>query len=149
MHTLSACGTSPQLLILPVPRGFGKPGGSTQRPEPLPPLLGGVNLPFAQPKIVADFVPHRIHHDPFQVRRIPRHLFMRPLENTDPVRTLQADVRSGALRDRTALIQSQQIGRRPNRLHNDHQIAHPRAKPAGNIGDRAFHDRVKGFGCDT
>jgi hypothetical protein len=148
MHTLSACGTSPQLLILPIPRRFSKPGCPAQGTKPFPAVLGGVNLTLAQPKIVPDLVPNRVGNDPFQVCRVPGHLFVRTLKNANAVRTFQAYVQRGALGGGATFVQTQQIRRRAHRLHHDDKIPHADAKLSGNIGDRAFYNRVEGFGCE-
>ena len=148
MHTLSACGTSPQLSSLPFLRQFGKAGSATQWAEAFPAVLGGVNFPFAQAEIVADFVPNGIGDDALQVDGIARHLFVGTLENTDAVGAIGRRVGQTALRNRAALVEAEEIGRRAGWLHDDYQILHVGAKPARDGGDRAFHDHVEGFGCE-
>ena len=148
MHTLSVCGTGPQILSLPFRRQFRKPRRAPQRAKALSPVLRRVNFPFTEAKIVPNLVPDGVRHDPLKIRRIPCHLFMRTLKNSNPVRTLRRYVRKTPLRFGPSFVQSQQIGRWPHRLHTDHQVPHPRSKTHRDRTDGAFHDRVKRFGCD-
>ena len=148
MHTLSACGTSPQLLILPVPGGFCKPGCATEWTQAFPAVFRGVDFAFTEPEIVPNLVPNRIGYDPFQVRGVAGHLFMRALKNPDAVGTLQRDIARTALGDRTPFVESKQVRRRTHGLNDNNKIPHTRAEPSGNVGDGAFHNRVEGFGCE-
>lgn len=148
MHTLSACGTSPQLLSLPVPGGFGKPGCLTQRTKAFATVFGGVDFAFGETEIVADLVPNGIGDDAFELGRVASHLFVGALKNPDAIGAFEHGVGGGTLGYRPALVETEQVWRRPNGLHDDDEIAHAGAEAAGNIGDGAFHNRVEGFGCE-
>ena len=148
MHTLSACGTSPQLLSLPVPGGFGKPGCLTQGTKAFAAVFGSVDFAFREAEIVADFVPNGIGDDAFELGRVAGHLLVGTLKDPDAIGTFQHGIGGGALRHGAALVEAEQIRRWPDGLHDDDEIAHAGAEAAGNIGDGAFHNRVEGFGCE-
>ena len=104
------------------------PGGPAQRAKALPAFLGGVNLPLAQAEVMANLMPYGIGDDPLQMCGITGHLLMRQLENADPVGAVGRRVPQTALGERPALIKSEQIGRRAERLHDDYQIPHSGAE---------------------
>ena len=148
MHTLSACGTSPQLLSLPVPGGFGKPGCLTQGAEAFAAVFGGVDFAFREAEVVADFVPNGVGDDALEFGCVAGHLFVGALKNPDAVRPFEHGIGGGALRHGAAFVETEQVRRGPNGLHDDDEIAHAGAEAAGDIGDGAFHNRVEGFGCE-
>lgn len=148
MHTLSACGTSPQLLSLPISCEFRKPGCVTQRTEPFATVFGSVNLAFREAEVVADFVPDGICHDAFEFGGIAGHLFVGTLEDPNAVRAFEHWIGRRPFGNGTAFVEAEQIGGRADRLHDDDEIPHAGAEAAGDIGDGAFHNRVEGFGCE-
>lgn len=148
MHTLSACGTSPQLLSLPISGGFGKPGCLTERTKAFAAVFGGVNFAFREAEVVADFMPDGVGNDAFELGGVTGHFFVRALEDPDAVGSFKHGIGSGAFCYRPAFVEAEQIGRGPNGLHDNDEIAHAGAEAAGNIGDGAFHNRVEGFGCE-
>lgn len=148
MHTLSACGTSPQLLSLPIFGGFGKPGCLTQRAKAFATVFGGMDFAFREAEVVADFVPDGIGNDAFQFGGVAGHLFVGALEDPDAVGPFEHRIGGGTFGYRPAFVEAEQVRRRTDGLHNDDEIPHARTEAAGNIGDGAFHNRVEGFGCE-
>lgn len=148
MHTLSACGTSPQLLMLPVPGGFCKPGCATERTKAFPTIFRGVDFTFTESEIVPDLVPNRIGYDPLQMCRVAGHLFVGALKDPDAIGTFERRFAQATLGDGTSFVKAKKVRRRAHRLNDDDKIPHTGAKPAGNVGDGAFHNRVECFGCE-
>ena len=148
MHTLSACGTSPQLLSLPISCRFRKPGCVTQGAEPFATVFGGVNFAFRQAEVVADFVPDGIRHDAFELGGVASHLFVGTLKDPDAVGAFEHGIGHRAFGDGAAFVKAQQIGGGADGLHDDDEIPHTGAEAAGDICDGAFHNRVEGFGCE-
>ena len=148
MHTLSACGTSPQLLSLPISGGFGKPGCLTQRTKAFAAVFGGVNFAFREAEVVTNFVPDSVSNDTFQFGGVAGNLLVGALKNPDAIGPFEHGVGGGTLGYRPAFVEAEQVWRRSDGLHDDDEIAHAGAEAAGNIGDGAYHNRVEGFGCE-
>lgn len=85
MHTLSACGYTPQFLSLAGFAGRRKPGHPAVGAETAAPAFGSVNFALAQAEVVPHFVPDGVGDDMLQVPPVARHLLVRVLVDIDPV----------------------------------------------------------------
>lgn len=149
MHTLSACGASPQLPSLARLGRFGKPGSAAEGTEAFAAVFGGVDFALGKAKIVAHFVPNGVGYDAFEVGEIAGHLLVGTLKDADAVGTLgEGRVRNGTLGGGPAFVEPEEIGIGSGWLHDDDEVVHTGAESGGEAGDGAFHDGVELSGCE-
>lgn len=149
MHTLSACGASPQLPSLPYLRRFGKPGGAAEGTEAFAAVFGGVDLAFGEAEIVADLVPDGVGNNAFEVDEIAGHFLVGALEDADAVGAVgEGGVGDGALGRGAALVETEEVGVRGGGLDDDDEVAHAGAEAGGEAGDGTLYNGVELFGCE-
>lgn len=149
MHTLSACGASPRLPMLPCLGRFGKPGGAAEGAEAFAAVFGGVDFALGEAEVVPDLVPDSVGDDSFEMDEIAGHFLVGVLEDADAVGAVgEGGIGDRALGGGAAFVEPEEIGIGSGWLHDDDEIVHAGSEAGREAGDGTLYDGVELFGCE-